>query len=84
MQDEDADGDPVPASVSERADERRVGSAGEVEVLPHSGLGIPACRGQGAVEECLDDPGIATDGRAAVAVPRKRCCASTLRLGASL
>src|SRR5271166_6134544 len=68
MQDEDADGDPVPPAIAERADERRVGSAGEIEVLPHPGLGIPACRGQSAVEEGFDDPGIAADGRAAVAV----------------
>jgi hypothetical protein len=69
IQNDDANGDPVPAPGAERADERRVGSAGEVEVLPHPGLGIPACRGQSAVEEGLEHPRIAADGRAAVAVP---------------
>jgi len=68
VKNERAHGDPAAASVAQRADERRIGAACDMDILPQAGLAVAPRCADGAVEERLDDPRIAADGRAAVAV----------------
>jgi hypothetical protein len=69
MQNKRADGDTAAAAVAKRADERHVGSSGHEDVFPSAGVVVARGGAENTVEEPLDNPGIAADGRAAIAIP---------------
>lgn len=65
---EDANCDDLAFAGAERADDREVRSACEVDVVPSAGVGVASGCGADTVEEGFDDPGVAADRCAAEAV----------------
>ena len=68
VQDQGAYGDLLATAVAQRADDGRVGSAGDVDVFPQAGLAVAPRSGEDAVEKALDDPWMSADRPAAIAV----------------